>query len=82
MEEYAGAAGAGKFWCPVEKGLENRSPMCSYSGFFFFKMLRFFSAFSLGPKEGRICAATSDFVATLIFHCHGDKWGQMSFVAH
>ena len=46
------------------------------------KMLRFFSAFSLGPKEVRICAATSDLVATSIFPRHGDKWGQMSFVAH
>ena len=46
------------------------------------KMLSFFSAFSLGPKEGRICAAPSDFVATSIFPHHGDKWGQMSFGAH
>ena len=39
-------------------------------------MLSFFLAFSLGPKEGRICAATSDFLATLIFLRHGGKWGQ------
>ena len=48
---------------------------------FILKVLSFFSAFSLGPKEGRICAAISDFVATSIFPCHWDKWGQMSFVA-
>ena len=41
--------------------------MCLYS------VLSFFSAFSLGPKEGRIRAATSDFVATSIFPRHGDK---------
>ena len=33
---------------------------------FVLKMLSFFWALSLGPKEGRICAATSDFVATSI----------------
>ena len=59
---------------------------------FILKMPSFFSAFSLGPKEGRICAATCDFVAMSIFSRHGDKWGQMgtngdkwgqmSFVAH
>ena len=37
------------------------------------KMLSFFSAFSLGPQEGRICVATSDFVATSIFPRHGVK---------
>ena len=41
----------------------------------------FFLGIFPGPQEGRICAATSDFVATLIFPCHGVKWGQMSFVA-
>ena len=49
---------------------------------FILKMLSFFLAFSPGPKEGRICATTSDFVATSIFPRHGDKWGQMSIVAH
>ena len=77
MEELADAAGAGKFLVPCLKGLGKpvthvRVPT----------MLSFFSAFSLGPKEGRICAATSVFVATSIFPRHGDKWGQMTFVAH
>ena len=49
---------------------------------FILKMLSFFTVFSLGLKEGRICAAISDFVATSIIPRHGDKWGQMLFVAH
>ena len=40
---------------------------------FILKMLTFFSAFSLGPKEGRICAATSDFVATSTKGTNGNK---------
>ena len=44
--------------------------------------LSFFSAFSLGPKGGKICAATSCFVDALIFHRYGDKCGQMSLVDH
>ena len=43
---------------------------------FILKMLNFFWAFSLGPQESRICAATSDFVATPIFPpmgSNGDK---------
>ena len=38
-----------------------------------------FSPFSLGPQEGIV--QHSEFVAISIFPHHGDKWGQMSFVA-
>ena len=48
--------------------LFNRSPHV-----FTLKMLSFFWAFSLGPQEGRICVATSDFVAISIFPRHGDQ---------
>ena len=45
-EKLAGAAGAGKFLCPVERGWENRSPHV-----FILKMLSFFWAFSLAPRK-------------------------------
>ena len=60
MQKLAGAAGPG--W-------ENQS-----HHLLILKMLSFFSAFSLRPQEGRICAATSDFVATSIFP---PPWGHM-----
>ena len=48
---------------------------------FTLKMLSFLSAFSLAPKEGRIGAAASEFVATAIFPpvmgTNGDRWGPM-----
>ena len=40
---------------------------------FVLRMLSFFWEFSLGPQEGRTCAATSDFVATGITGTNGDK---------
>ena len=43
---------------------------------------QFFLGIFPGPQEGRVCAATLEFVATWIFPRHGDKWGQMLFVAH
>ena len=62
------------FGAPFKGAGRTGDPMCFYS-----TCSVFFSAFSLRPEEGRISAATSDFVATIIFPRHGP---QMSFVAH
>ena len=56
------------FGAPFERVGKTRHPIL--------KMLSFFLPFSLDPQEGRICVATSHFVATLIF----SRWGQMSTV--
>ena len=59
---------APKFLVPVLKGLGE-----PVTHVIILKMLSFFSAFSLGSKQGRICAATADFVPTSIFP---PPWGQ------
>ena len=67
MEKLVGATGAGNFGPPF-RSWENRSPHV-----FVLKRLNFFLGIFPGPQEGKICAATSDFVAISIFPHYGDK---------
>ena len=60
MEKSACASNAGNFLVPHLKGLVEPVTPCVYT-----KCSVFFLAFSLGPQDGTICVATSDFVPML-----------------